>query len=459
MSALARRRSWAAQRLPIGGLLVLALLAWAFAIHHGIGPTPSSGARAWWQPRGFLTNWLQATSLGLWIDSPRAGLVAFSLPAALLLVALFATSRSALARTMGLAAVLATLLFLFYGMGETRPVIWGFFGWRGSAVMICTAVVTAAALCAPLLAGSWLKQAWSLRIAAYLPVLAVVVWTQRNVTGTDPRLPFAISPWPVVSFFGIEIGGALIAGLLACVALLLAGVGPLRSRPALALLAIGVALATPLVWVRLHFGTGMALLGAAIVLAAVAMAAAANGRSPKRTPRPPKLQVATRSTAVGALLVAFPILCGDFAVAHDYTVTRSQNAQQIIDALAHYFQREHSYPDSLGELVAAKDLVEIPRPQVGFGGGDEAFTYQNFGASYILEFSAQRWMQCAYNPPWSDDSASAEDAPHSAVGATTTPGDTDEKSASGAREDAGDASDDERIHGAWSCPTKPPELW
>gem|GEM_PF-845543 len=459
MSPLASRRSGAGKRLGIGGLLLLALLAWAFAIHHGIGPTPVKGATAWWQPRGFLTNWLQATSLGLWIDSPRAGLVAFSLPAALLWIAVFATTRSALARTVGLAAWLATFLFLFYGTGETRPQIWGFFGWRGSAVMICTAFVAAAALSAPLLAESWLRLSWPLRIASYLPVLAILVWAQRNVTGTNPMLPFAISPWPVVSFFGIEIGGALIAGALACVALLLAGLGRLRSRPALALLAVAVAVATPVAWVWFRLGTEMALLLAALVLASLALAASATGRVPQRTPRPPRIQVATRSTALGAILVALPILCGDFAVAHDYTVTRSKNAQQIIDALAHYFQREHSYPESLTELVAAKDLVEIPRPQVGFGAGDEVFSYQNFGSSYILEFSAQRWMQCAYNPPWSDDTASAEDAAPSTAGPPANPGDTDEKAASGSREAPADASDDERVHGAWSCPTKPPELW
>jgi hypothetical protein len=459
VSPLARRRSRAGQRLGVGGLLLLTLVAWAFAIHQGIGPTPAKGATAWWQPRGFLTNWLQATSLGLWIDSPRAGLVAFSLPAALLLIAVFATSRSALARTVGLAAWLATLLFLFYGMGETRPAIWGFFGWRGSAVMLCTAVVTAAALCAPLLADSWLKLAWPFRIAAYLPVLAILVWAQRDVTGTNPMLPFAISPWPVVSFFGIEVGGALITGVLACLALLLAGLGTLRSRPAVALLAVGLAVATPLVWVSFRLGTEMALLLAALVLASLALAASANGRLRERTPRPPRLHVATRSTAVGAILVALPILCGDFAVAHDYTVTRSKNAQEIIDALARYFQREHGYPESLTELVAAKDLVEIPRPQVGFGADDEVFSYQNFGSSYILEFSAQRWMQCAYNPPWSDDSASADDAAGSSAGPPANPTDADEKAASGSREDAGDASDDERVHGAWSCPTKPPELW
>jgi hypothetical protein len=446
------------QRFTVSGLLLLCLLGWAFAIHHGIGPTPTKGATAWWQPRGFLTNWLQATSLGAWIDSPQAGLVAFSLPAAALLVALFAISRSALARTLGMAALLATLLFLFYGMGETRSTIWGFFGWRGSAVMICFALIVAAGWCAPLLAESWLKLSWPLRVATYLPVLAIVVWVQRDITGTNPTLPFAISPWPVVSFFGIEIGGALIAGALACLALLLAGLGILPTRPALALLAIVVALASPLAWGRLRLGTEMALLLAALVLSSVAMAVATNRRSSSRTARPPRVFSASRNTAVGAILVALPILCGDLVVAHDYTVTRSKNAQQIIDALARYFQREHNYPDSLTELVAAKDLVEVPRPQIGFGGGHDAFSYQNFGSSYILEFSAQRWMQCAYNPPWSDDTGSTDEGAPSSASPSAGSGAAEEKAA-GSQEEAGESSDDERVHGAWSCPTKPPELW
>jgi hypothetical protein len=455
VSTQIRRRSGAA-RLRVGGLLLLALLAWAFAIHHGIGPAPTKGAVAWWQPRGFLTNWLQATSLGLWIDSPRAGLVAFSLPAALLLVAIFATTRSALVRTIGVGALLATLLFLFYGMGETRPVIWGFFRWRGSAVMVCVAFVTATALCAPLLAGSWLKQTWPLRIASYLPVFAAVVWTQRDVTGTNPTLPFAISPWPVVSFFGIEIGGALIAAVLACLALLLTGASLLRTRPTVALLALALAFATPVAWVWFRLGTDMPLLLAVIGLASLAIAATVRGGAPQRGLRREGIPGSAQRTAVGALLVALPILCGDFAVTHDYTVTRSQNAQQIIDALARYYQREHSYPDSLEELVAAKDLAAIPRPQIGFGSGSDVFTYQNFGASYILEFSAQRWMQCAYNPPWSDDTDRPADEPRPSAGGSTTPGGEDAVATSESKEDA---TEDERIHGAWSCPTKPPELW
>ena len=56
--------------------------------------------------------------------------------------------------------------------------------------------------------------------------------------------------------------------------------------------------------------------------------------------------------------------------------------------------------------------------------------YQNFGDSYLLEFSAPRWIQCAYNPPWRLE-----------PGEEIEPGDED------------------ALSGSWSCPQKPPELW
>jgi hypothetical protein len=64
----------------------------------------------------------------------------------------------------------------------------------------------------------------------------------------------------------------------------------------------------------------------------------------------------------------------------------------------------------------------------------------------LLEFSAPRWVQCAYNPPYLDEDVEEGDgaAPDVAQGG----------SASAA---AGD--EDELGGGAWSCPSKPPELW
>ncbi|MCZ7620089.1 MAG: hypothetical protein M5U32_17940 [Myxococcota bacterium] len=110
----------------------------------------------------------------------------------------------------------------------------------------------------------------------------------------------------------------------------------------------------------------------------------------------------------------------------------------MIDGLADFYAREQMYPDTLAELVESGELEAVPTPRVGFRwlDDDSRFTYQGFGTSYLLEFPAPRWVQCTYNPPYDD----LED---------------DESGA-----DAGaDADEDEELGGAWSCPTKPPELW
>ena len=101
---------------------------------------------------------------------------------------------------------------------------------------------------------------------------------------------------------------------------------------------------------------------------------------------------------------------------------------------AHY-EREGGYPDDPGELVALGLLGYVPVPRVGFRFLEEQeFVYQNFGISYLLEFSAPRWVQCAYNPPYQDE-------------------DLDEE------EPQEELDDEGALPGSWSCPAKPPELW
>ena len=91
--------------------------------------------------------------------------------------------------------------------------------------------------------------------------------------------------------------------------------------------------------------------------------------------------------------------------------------------------RPAATPISSPSWSGAGLLAEIPRPHVGFASRQE-FVYQNFGESYLLEFSAPRWIQCAYNPPFEDE-----------------PGEEP------------DPEDGEDLGGAWCCPQKPPELW
>lgn len=123
------------------------------------------------------------------------------------------------------------------------------------------------------------------------------------------------------------------------------------------------------------------------------------------------------------------MIAGQALTRLDYSVTRDDHAQRIIDALATHRAVTGTYPDALSELVEAGRLDDVPRPRIGFL-RREAFVYQNFGESYLLEFSAPRWIQCAYNPPWLP--APGEDV---------------------------DEFEEEELSGAWSCPQKPPELW
>lgn len=439
----------------VGASLVLASLVWALVIHHGVGPVPQGGAQQWWEPRGFLLDLLSATSLGELLDGPARSFGAGIAPAIALVVAVFASTRSAVGRTLSVAAMLACALFLFYGLGE-RARIWEFFRWRGSAVMTALALVIAAALCAPLLAASWLRLGRAARAAGYVPVVGLVIVALRDVTGTDPSLPFAISPWPVVTVFGMELAGSVIAAVLALLALALALAARFATRPLL-----GAALVALLL-----FGVGVAVRGGArpqpgaeilivaLALGAIALAVTGLAERTAASERPRPLLRGARASAVGTLLVALPLFLGVRVVERDYVQTRDRAAQKVIDALAHWLEREGTYPDSLEELVQAKDLDAVPVPSIGFGVAEsQTFTYQSFGTSYILEFSAPRWVQCAYNPPYED--ADAEEA--SAAEGGPSPDEAPDGAADPRADDAGEQ--EALASGAWSCPSKPPELW
>jgi hypothetical protein len=133
-----------------------------------------------------------------------------------------------------------------------------------------------------------------------------------------------------------------------------------------------------------------------------------------------------RWLAVGVALTGIPLLAGQSLARLDYHVTRERHAREIIDALDRYMERESLYPDALADLVAAGDIGGIPKPAIGFGFlYDASFRYQSFGTSFILEFAAPRWVECAYTPPYADE----------------------------------DDEDAEPLGEAWSCPSQPPELW
>jgi hypothetical protein len=401
-----------------------------------------------------------------------------------LALAVIVATPSAVLRTVALALTLTTWLFLFYGLRWPGPQIWSFFGWRAGAVMLAMGGVVSASLMSPVLASAWLKRGWALRILAYAPLVILVACFAANATGTNPGLPFNISPWPVVAVFGLDLSASVIAALLACAGLAL---GALRWREhALWVTALGLtaAIAVPVAWVVLDLPSGLWLLAAALAVAAGALGLAARAAG--------NLTMGSRSlagyVALGSILVTTPLLLGTTWKRLDYSTTREGRAQKIIDALGHYYEREGAYPDELDELLEAQDIDEIPTPRIGLAAlTGQDFTYQNFGTDYLLEFAAPGWTQCAYSPPWEQDWENEDDAdsfvstwpeadvapedfdPDAGLGpaAAGLPSADYEVEVGGLGPAAAGLPsadeevlvDDERLEGSWTCPSKPPELW
>jgi hypothetical protein len=328
--------------------------------------------------------------------------------------------------------------------------VWTFFGWRGSAVLILLSLCVGFSLAAPFLARSWLRLSWPLRIAVWLPPALTVVAFVRNATGTDPALKYSISPWPVVPVFGIEVAAILVVCWLAGAALGLTAVSRARGRSvtahALRLAGILAGMATSALlllaigWLGLlPFGVdGHTLWPAALICALTIVAASVTDVRSDAVLGRRALQL-----AVGAVLLGVPLVAGQALARWDYHVTREVEARAIIDALAAYYERESLYPDELAELVENGQIESIPEPSIGFSflyDGD--FRYQSFGTSFLLEFPAPRWVECAYTPPFEDeDWEDEEDAPDVAA----EPADADE--------------DGPTLDESWSCPSRPPELW
>lgn len=408
--------------------LTVATIVWTYAVHRGIGPTPVTTALAWYQPSGFLT---RMESMSWAFSSTGLLLAVLALPAAALVAAGFVLGRSALARALGVSALIACMLFVFYGNSAVK--VWEFFAWRTSAVLVCLSLTLGFSLCTPLLAASWLRLRWPLRIVVFLPVFLGVLAFLRNATGTDPNLAFNISPWPVVPVFGIEVGAffALLWWLGA--ALGTGGIALGQQRPAqkLPLSLGGIALGLLLPVLVVKFGDSLRLLpfsadartyGPILFFCALAIAI---GSTIGVRGRPDALQARVRHLAAGAALIAVPLVIGEVWARWDYYRTRERDAREIIDALNTFASKDGIYPDSLEELVDKKLLDEVPRPSIGFSFlYDGEFRYTSFGSSFNLEFPAPRWVECAFSPGYVDEEDPEMSEPET-----------------------------------WSCPFEPPELW
>jgi len=467
-------------RTLLGWAAVAAALAYAVLIHYGVGPSNKGMAWHWYTPRTFL---LDVELLYPVFETLRRALVGTALPAVALTLLVFAACRSAVGRALALASLVAVLLYTFYGV--RAPFVWEFFHWRASAVLALTAVVVGFSLAAPLLAASWLRLPWALRLLIYLPIVFAVFAVVRNATGTDESLRFAISPWPAVPVFGIEVGALFIAAWLAgtgvglrAIATSRRAAGPRARASFVTQLLLAIALPALLLWIGSQLGLFPFRAGAktfigANLATAFAIVVASYARSGGDA-----LARRARFVLVGAALIGIPLIGSETVARLDYYVTREIRARRILDALELHLARETVYPDSLSDLVKAGDIDSIPEPAIGFGFlYDAHYRYQNFGTSFILEFPAPRWVECAYTPPFTDEEDGAESDENAsdselqdAEGADG--GETQLSEATGSSEvsdlppnpaDA-DAPEDgegtgDSLGEAWSCPSKPPELW
>ncbi|MEE8580242.1 MAG: hypothetical protein V3T33_01520 [Myxococcota bacterium] len=423
--AKVRRPTW---RVALGWVALALLFAYAVTIHQGLGPIPRGQAPRWWHPSGFL---VATEMVGNWEDSPAVGITLVSLPAAMLAGGVLLGTSSAVAGMLALSTVAAVALFGFYGLSTSFP--WPFFHWRGSLVMAATGLAVGAALTAPLLAASWLRRRWPLRLLLYLPIFFGIAAMIRNVTGTDERLAFNFSPWPAISIFGLEIGAYSVAGLWFGIAVGISGLALGRSRRDLAAAGVVAGLLIPVAWFWFRFASsGVLVLCAVFAAAVLGLALASIGPAAGRRDR---LLRRAFHMVLGASLVSFPLLSGRALATGDYSVNRYVRAEKLNTALYRYYVTHLEYPDSLSVLVQEQYLDSIPTPRVGFdlpyhlGWMDPiAFHYQSLGSSYVLEFISTEWIQCSYNPPWYDEEEEEEE-------------------------------EDLESEESWSCPETRPELW
>jgi hypothetical protein len=428
------------------------LFGYAVFLHYGLGVPRHGMATEWWQPRQFLLTWPIWGQIedALGYDYPDASetwhihTLLLLTPAVLLCASVIAFTKSAIARALAFSAVLSIGLFGFYGFYQDG--MWSLLHWRASAIFTSIASVIGFTLAAPWLAASWLRLSTLAKAAVYLPLLVAVVILFRHTTGWDPDLIANFSPWPALPAVGLDVGAYAVVGLLLGLGLGVAGVALYRSYKLLSALAFLAGVALPLWWFASRFGGGEGA-GAAggigwLVFCGVAFFLASRTGASERQPA---LLRRAGHLVLGALLAFFPLFVGRAMTEADYNQSRFVIAVEIIDALHVHYLETSGYPEELEDLIELEYIDAIPQPRVGFQLAYDAgwltqpeFEYRGLGNSYLLEFVSTEWIQCGYTPPYLDE-----------FGKEYEEEEYDEEY----------ADEEEGGAGAWTCPTKRPQLW
>ncbi len=449
----------------LAGLMLLIVVYYYFL---GYGPTPSEiyDDREWWQPRGWLHQvhlFSALSDMARDRESLRQYLpvLLFSLPGMAGIWAGLRMFKGPLGR--GVVVFLGTLLAAIAYYGCVRDGIWRFFEWRFIMVVASFLGVLISFSLAPSLLRSLNRAPRTVTAAVLAAVAAAAFVLSTEVTGTNTDMRLNISPWPVVTVFGMLLVGMVIAALH-----IGAGAG---------------------IWVRARMPSGRAGLGAAIATALIVGGAAAfipfsdppvgrilmvgvlcaiyAGMALWLTSAEDRSASGLSRIAAGVLIAVVVGFSNQFASGYQKHV-RDEVAQSVLVALEAYKKDVGTYPERLKHL--APDYIdEVPRPHIGLlEDEDEYFTYSKYSQEdFSLEFASVQWVQCAYSPPYefatydpsdeeeSDDADEGEDdweawdqAPDVAAAAPSQ----DQIDSAARLKEAG-------LAGAWSCATEPPKLW
>ena len=447
----------------IAGLLLVVVVYYYFV---GYGPTASEiyDDREWWQPRGWIHQVSFFTALSEMArdrESARQYLpvLLFSIPGLAGIWAGFKLFKGPLGRSV--TVFLGTLIVAMTYYGAIRDGIWRFFEWRFIMVVASFLGVMVTMAFAPSLLRAMSRWPRALSGAALAATVVGVFVLSTEITGTNTEMRLNISPWPVVTVFGMLLLGMGLAALHigAGAAIWVRGrMGPggvgLAAAAATALVVGGVGALIPFSAPGAAQFAFMGVLSLVYALVTLALTDAEDrGRSG-----------ASRVVA-GALLAIMIGSSNQFAASYQTTV-RDEVAQTLLVALEKYKVDHGTYPERLKHLKPDY-IAEVPIPRIGFiADEDEYFNYSKYSQEdYSLEFSSVQWVQCAYSPPYefaaydpeeeeeedlSDEEEDWEQWDRSTdVAAAPT---EDQLASQALLREAG-------LAGSWSCATEPPKLW
>jgi len=432
-----------AQRLGrVAYFAVFLALGVAYYEFLGPGPTPSEKPEniAWYRPAGLALTmdsaWLaplqriaakveQARHEGRFEVRGLIPLGLFALPPLVLTGIGFLLFGSGLARSAALTLGLTLSAFSYYGWLD--PETWQDYSWRWPAVLLSTSAYVSVFALAPCLVGAARRRSRGLQALAAVGFVGSIYFLSTEVTGTNPELQWNLSPWPTLTLYGFLLVG-LVLGVVhgaAGAGILVGGMAPTFARKALtAAIATGVAaLLRPI-----PFAGSGAVDYAVLVLPAATLALAGGRRTSGASAAIPFL--------VSALLIVGSIELGRWQGEYFLAKSRNEVAPVVIAALERYQKDFGHYPDDLQNLVPDY-LPAIPHARVGWiPAPDQDLMYTYLGESFLLEFPGVVWVQCAYSPAM----VAAE-------------GDEKERASATA------GGEQEILAPAWSCESKPPQLW